>query len=150
VLNFLANQDKQWSWIRGGAKVQYLDAAERAQHAITLEEGKFYGANGKLFSTTSSPNERAIFVMDEHGNIFASTSYEIGEFHHSSFLGGRPVAAAGEIEVHNGVLLTLSDRSGHYAPSREFTNQAIDVMKNQGVDMSFVYFDFHDPPVSII
>jgi hypothetical protein len=36
--------------------------------------------------------------------------------HHSSFLAGAPVAAAGEIKVVNGRLVSVSNGSGHYRP----------------------------------
>ena len=36
--------------------------------------------------------------------------------HHSSFLAGAPVAAAGEIKVVNGRLVSISNGSGHYRP----------------------------------
>ncbi len=37
-------------------------------------------------------------------------------FNHSSFTGGRPIAAAGEITVKKGELKLVSNKSGHYFP----------------------------------
>src|SRR5690606_5578484 len=119
--------NKQWKWVKpGGSQVKYLNATERARLALTVKDGKFYNADGNLFDTSVGGTEwsgegRAIYVMDEQGNIFASTKHQLGAFHHSSFLGGKQVAAAGELEVRDGLLVGLSDRSGHYAPAREFT-----------------------------
>ena len=98
-------------------------------------------AVGERWYLLGSGTGRAIFVMDEAGNIYASKVQEVGRFHHSSLLAGKPVAAAGELEIENGVLKTLSDKSGHYQPTREFTQQAIDSLRRQGADMSSMVTD---------
>jgi hypothetical protein len=87
-------------------------------------------------SLYSKGASNAIFVMDEQGNIYASKVHAPGEFHHSSFLAGEPVAAAGEIRVTNGALEFISDRSGHYQPPPIHLEQAIDVLKDKGVNVS--------------
>jgi hypothetical protein len=63
-----------------------------------------YDASGAPFdtsdaSTVFSAEGRAIFVMDENGDFYASKSQQVGRFHHSSLAGGEPVAAAGEMKV---------------------------------------------------
>lgn len=70
-------------------------------------------------------------------SIYAG-SHEEGYFHHSSFLAGKPVSAAGEIEVNNGILKTITDKSGHYRPTAEYTQQAVDGFKSSGIDISKV------------
>jgi hypothetical protein len=77
--------------------------------------------------------------MDEHGNFFASKFHFVGRFHHSSLLAGAAVAAAGEIEVRNGQLIAISDRSRHYLPGREFTDQAI--LEKCGIDTGSIEQD---------
>ena len=76
--------------------------------------------------------------MDEMGPIFASKQQIVGKFHHSSFLSGKPVAAAGEIIVEKGILKLVSHRSGHYQPSAELNEQFVDELKSRGIDMSRV------------
>jgi len=56
--------------------------------------------------------------MDADGTFYASMEQAVGEFHHSSLVAGDPVAAAGELDVGQGVLEALSDKSGHYRPAR--------------------------------
>lgn len=113
---------------RGRANpVTYLSAAKRQQHLISVgDDGLLRDARGNLFDTTTgtsvhSSEPRAIFVMDEHGNVFASNYQEIGRFHHSSLSAGRPVAAAGELGVKDGVVHFVSNASGHYRPGKEAT-----------------------------
>jgi hypothetical protein len=127
--------NKVWS----GSTVKYLGEEERAELKLSIRGGEIFDAKGDLFDTTGSRalesnTRRAIFVMDEHGNFFASKLHFVGRFHHSSLLAGAAVAAAGEIEVRNGELIAISDRSGHYLPGREFTDQAIQELEKCGID----------------
>jgi hypothetical protein len=129
-----------------GSQVKYLNDEELAGYKLELRDGRMYDANGSLFDTSAAsrgPNSgKAIFVMDENGSFYASNHQEIGEFHHSSLGRGEPVAAAGELQVDDGVLKGISDKSGHYAPGRQYTQQALDSLKNKGVDMDNVERDF--------
>jgi hypothetical protein len=129
--------NKQW----GGPGVTYLNEAERANYELKTKDGKLYDAQGKPFDTRDAKSAhpggkgKAIFVMDEYGSIFASNRHSPGEFHHSSFLAGRPVAAAGEIEVSEGALRTISDRSRHYKPEPVLLDQACKTLGDRGIDM---------------
>ena len=87
----------------------------------------------------------AIFVMDEFGNFYASNTQAQGKFHHSSFLAGKPVAAAGELKVENGVLKIITDESGHYWPTIELSDQAVKVLDAYGIDMTQVDIQFRPP-----
>ncbi|MCP2295811.1 hypothetical protein APR11_002229 [Nocardia amikacinitolerans] len=125
-----------------GSNVKYLTEEERKAYQLFVRDGKIYDANGNLFdtsaaSTAHSPGGgRAIFVMDENGNMYASTRHAVGEFHHSSFLGGKPVAGAGELQVVNGELKLITDQSGHYKPAQEYTQQVISNLQGQGVQLN--------------
>jgi hypothetical protein len=106
---------------RWGTKVKYLTTAEREAYRLEVRDGKLYDATGQPFDTRDAQNykgaTRAIFVMDAEGNLYASKTQEAGSFHHSSLLGGTSVAAAGEMEVEQGVLKVVTRKSGHYHPS---------------------------------
>jgi hypothetical protein len=133
-----------------GTPVQYLDPAGRAPYELHIRGGLIYDAAGNLFDTADaqtlhSDDSRAIFVMDEHGRFYASKWHKPGEFHHSSLVAGDPVAAAGEIDVRNGQVLVVSDKSGHYIPRRAFTYQALDKLRIEGVDLTNVQLDFIAP-----
>ena len=125
-----------------GHKVKYLNANERADYKLTIKDGKLYDAKGKLFDTRGakslhrSGTDKAIFVMDKNGNIFASNKHELGKFHHSSFLAGKPVASAGELTVRNGILHEVTSRSGHYRPTSNQTQQFINNLTTQKTNLS--------------
>jgi hypothetical protein len=122
-----------------GTKVKYLSEAERKKYKLTIKDGRLYDSVGELFDTKSASSVfpdgggKAIFVMDEYGNIYASKMQAVGEFHHSSFLAGKPVAAAGEISIENGVVKEITRRSGHYMPSEKHLNQFVTELRSQGV-----------------
>lgn len=81
-----------------------------------------------------------MFVMDQHGNLYASLQQEVGRLHHSSFLRGKPVAGAGELEVHDGVVRFVTRKSGHYMPPPEMLSQVRDMLREQGIDVSGTIF----------
>jgi hypothetical protein len=120
-----------------GTSVKYLSATERAAYELKVgEDGLLYDAAKQLFDTTTAgtvtSKGKAIFVMSEAGNIYASLEHQAGLFHHSSFLAGGPVAAAGEIEVVNGLVKTVSNRSGHYTPDQSYTHQFVEQLWRKG------------------
>lgn len=78
----------------------------------------------------------AIYVMSQEGNLYVS-SHSIGYRHHSSLLAGRNVAGAGEMQVRNGRLLWLSNKSGHYQPSVVHLLQTLSQLQKAGVPMTF-------------
>jgi hypothetical protein len=89
---------------------------------------------GPMTSKASGPGF-AIFVMDADGNIYAG-QHRVGLFHHSSFLAGRDVAAAGELKVAAGKLEVMSSKSGHYTPDADQTWQAVKQMAALGVSFA--------------
>lgn len=123
-----------------GQQVTYLDDAGRETYRVIPRDGKLVDVHGNPFDTTSgarfhSGDGRAIYVMDHQGNVYASNTPGVGQFHHSSFLGGKPVASAGELRVRDGVVEVLSDRSGHYMPTRAMTQQAVERLRAQGIPL---------------
>ena len=121
-----------------GTKVKYLTNVEREAYKLQIKDGKLFTSDGVPFDTsgTSRINGKAIFVMDKNGNIFASNVQEIGLFHHSSFLAGGPVAAAGEISVSNGIVKAVTLRSGHYQPPVSYLYQFLLQLRKMGIDIS--------------
>jgi hypothetical protein len=126
----------------GRHKVRYFSDRERERHRLTVHDGRLYDARGRAFhskeggSVWGGPHEaRSIFVLDGKGNLYASNEQAKGRLHHSSFLGGAPVASAGEIGVVNGKVTFLSDRSGHYAPQADCITQAIRYLHDEGVNL---------------
>ena len=54
-------------------------------------------------------------------------------FHHSSMVAGAPVAAAGQMVVHKGRLLKVSNESGHFAPPPSCLTPLLARMSEMGV-----------------
>ena len=134
-----------------GSTVKYLDATERQQLKLTVRNGLLYDAKGDLFDTRNagthwSGQGRAIFVMDENGDLYASKFQERGAFHHSSILAGDPVAGAGELKVTDGKLEIISDNSGHYSPPRPYTMQVVNYLRSLGVHIADNQIEYHAPP----
>jgi hypothetical protein len=135
---------------RTETRTRYLNDAQRAGYELTVRRdrdgvSRVYDALGKPFDTRNAISAQvggargaAIFVMDANGRIFASTFQEAGFFHHSSLSAGRPVAAAGEITVINGVVTQVTNRSGHYRPEPKFTTQLLLELSSRGIDTSRV------------
>jgi Domain of unknown function (DUF4157) len=131
-----------------GTKVKYLNESERADLELFIgDDGLAYDMYGKLMDTSSGNSIFAnnkgtsIFVMDSNGRIFVSNYHEVGLFHHSSILAGKPVAAAGEIQIKNGIISYVSRSSGHYKPEAVFLNQFKSELNYRGVDTNSIKFD---------
>lgn len=72
-------------------------------------------SNNSIFNLKSS-REGFIFVYDTEENLYVTEYHDVGKFHHSSFLSGNDVKCAGKINFENGVILSISNDSGHYKP----------------------------------
>ncbi|WP_216902286.1 alpha/beta hydrolase, partial [Nocardia alni] len=119
--------------------VEHMTPEELEQHRVFVGPGGllYRVADGMPLDTVAeSPSGRSIFVMDEFGNLYAGT-LKPGVRHHSSFLGGRTVTAAGEIAVRGGRLIAMGDRSGHYLPRAEINDYALDVLRHQGLHIGY-------------
>jgi hypothetical protein len=111
-----------------GSKVVYLNEVQRLKYKVTVKkDGLLYDSKGVLIN-----NSNGIYVMDEMGDIYIH-SKEVGKFHHSSFLAGGPVAAAGEIKIKDGVIKFIDRSSGHYHPEPQHFNQVLEELKSRNV-----------------
>lgn len=86
----------------------------------------FNRLNDKLQFT--KPQWRALLP---YSAVKAPKSIEV--FHHSSFLAGAPVAAAGEIAVSGGHVSKINNQSGHYLPPGFYLEQVGKQLELEGV-----------------
>jgi hypothetical protein len=110
-------------------RIQYLQAEDREQYRL-----KFNGYN---VSNASGPlNVDLIYVMTPGMEFFGKPENKTTqmEFHHSSFLAGAEVGAAGHMmPASNGIIINLE--SGHYHPTPQHMVNALYGLKRKGVPL---------------
>jgi hypothetical protein len=126
--------------LEGASSVMMVPPEQLHTYRLGVSGGRIVDANGRNFDTRqaaatniSHSAGHAIFVMDHFGNIYATNSHKEGVFHHSSFLQGASVACAGELAVHDGVLKSINNRSGHYLPEVSHLGQTVTQLQLQGI-----------------
>ncbi|KAG0026640.1 hypothetical protein BGZ81_006204 [Podila clonocystis] len=78
-----------------------------------------------------------IYVTDPQGIMYVAQKVK-GQFHHSSFLGGGTVCAAGGIIVNRGRLIKINPKSGHYRPGQRHFDKLLDNLRNMGIPLEGV------------
>ena len=133
--------------------VIYLNERERLRYRIAIRDGRLLAADGRPFDTLHVEWQEkpgwALFVMDGHGEIYASNDGAFGVFHHSSLTAGGPIAAAGEMKVDRGTILEMNNISGHYFPEPAFLEQMLAELRRRGVDVDAIhqqFFPWKGPP----
>lgn len=103
--------------------VEYDDQAAQEQSLVLVGANKLHRnddrktpVDTKESSTFHSGLGAEIFVVGM-GNDIHMASHKIGKFHHSSLLGGGDVSMGGEMQVTDGKIDWVSNKSGHYAPT---------------------------------
>lgn len=125
----------------------------RDTHKVRIKNGLLYDSRRELITTDESATEWLgnkfehvyIYIMDKEGNFYIGRQV-VNHFHHSSFFGGEPIAAAGQIRVRNGKLTYIDNQSGHYTPNQELLAQALVSLRRQGVDINGVEVGFRTSP----
>lgn len=143
-------EDKGASTAFSTSVIQYCSVEERRYLEIFVKNGKLVDYKGELISTVggfsggvSNETDKGIFVMDGNGRIYYTRTSTAQVFHHSSFLGGAEVAASGELIIKEGMLVQVSNSSGHYKQKIDFTNQLIDELKERGYTPKIKVKDVH-------
>lgn len=120
--------------------VEYLDAIQRQGYEIRIQGGRVTNSDGSIAHTgnmrsiTLGPGW-GIFVVSFGGQFYLG-EHTVGEFHHSSFLSGSPVLAAGEIAINNGAIVGLTNKTGHYKSREEELNRVLTMFSRNGVDIN--------------
>jgi hypothetical protein len=128
--------------LHGPARVKYMTLDEKAASKVTVKNGLLVDGRGQLLNTNvrvpgvAAGKGRAVYVMDPQGDLYVSgpNAKIQGNFQHSCFVSGGPVAAAGEIEVKDGVIRFVSPKSGHYKPTPQQFQQFLDHLEGEGVE----------------
>ena len=84
----------------------------------------------------------AIFVLDQTQTLYLTFKAQQGRIHHSSLLAGRDVICAGEMQIFQGQLKYINNRSGHYQPPPKSLKLVLRFLKEQGVKLEKVKVEF--------
>ncbi|KAF9349860.1 hypothetical protein BGX26_011909, partial [Mortierella sp. AD094] len=82
-----------------------------------------------------------IYVTDPQGTLYVAQKVK-GQFHHSSFLGGGTVCAAGGIIINHGKLIKINPKSGHYRPGQRHFARLLENLKEMGVPLADVKISY--------
>jgi hypothetical protein len=119
--------------------VKYLDAASRPSYVVSFVGDRAMYRNAlldtRMMQTVFSGVGFAIWVMDRNGTIYAG-KHIYGQMHHSSFLSGASVLAAGEVKAKNGIIEFLSGKSGHYQPPIHNLIEALKRLQLIGINLA--------------
>ncbi|CAG8456858.1 4356_t:CDS:2 [Ambispora gerdemannii] len=81
-------------------------------------------------------NVKWIYVTDCYDNLYIHEKIK-GHFHHSSFLAGGAICAAGGVKVYQGKLLEINPKSGHYKPGEKHFEALIEHLKSKELDTTY-------------
>ena len=98
--------------LRKASPVYYYPESGRAEIQTVIQGGLIFDAKGQKL--TSYLNQSSLYVITPEGELFISRASIHGLIHHSSLSGGRPLLAAGQIVVKDGVVVAIDLQSGHY------------------------------------
>jgi hypothetical protein len=119
--------------------VSYLDPEARKAYEVHLGATVTRGPANTVFDTSTMTSKFsgkgfAIYVMSPSGEMYAD-QHKVGLFHHSSFLAGAEVAAAGEIRVTGGKVRYVTNKTGHYKAGAEEVWQLLHRFRRSGMDL---------------
>ncbi len=125
-----------------GQSVKYCTPEEREAYRLQIVGGRISDVRGDAYHTGMkethfSGSGWAIYVVD-FDNTFYSESHVVSAFHHSSFLAGAPVKAAGELAVDRGRLVALTNKTGHYKAGEAELAMTLRLLRMRGVDLDDV------------
>lgn len=126
--------------------VDYLKKAERYRYmAIPDNAGGLCDYNNNLLNFQAW--EVIMYAMDKYGNLFCKNADPIAAmsefFNHSSFNTGHDVICAGCLAITNGILQMIDNNSGHYKPTRDNLHNCVQVLDDEGVDLTNTEVELH-------
>jgi len=117
----------------------HLSAEERSEYLVGVDaEGRLVDTRGKPLGTELT----SIFCLDHNGGLYVAETCFLSAangnanahrtIHHPSLVGGGAVVAAGEMVLSGGILLAISNASGHYRPLPECLRVAVSSLHAKG------------------
>lgn len=128
----------------GGKQVEFLNRAERMEHLVVIKNGLLY-QNGALYSCNIKTGKgyaavlAATYAMDKYGNLFSKKEAKATQkglmFNHSTYCAGKEIVSAGTLTCLDGVLLKITNSSGHYKPTGMNLKSALVLLGQENVDL---------------
>ena len=146
-------------------RAKYMTPLEADKYRIQFQGGRAYqrqwwlskpdlviaeSIRGKPDGQKDMQEGHAGYVLSMGGDFFTqkhstSANAQGTNIYHSTYLSGGTVRCAGTWKIENGVVLEISDASGHYRPTQDHMISAVETLKAYGVDMGtlkvFIYPD---------
>lgn len=134
-----------WEWLEKQVRDEplypnrFLRHEGKKQYRATYEGGVL---TSPLLEAPQGTLE-VLFVLDSFEDLYIGVQKEGDKPHeegftHASFLGGRPVAAAGKLVLKNGKLAEISDQCAYYSCGRNGLKIAIQALEKMGVPLEGV------------
>ena len=136
------------SHYHGESHIQYLTAEERQHYEVTVCDGRVL-RDQIPYQTPPTSEHPTIFVWSGDGKLYLGSSI-VQLFHHSSFLAGEAVLAAGHIKTRaDGTISVINNRSGHYHPGPRQMRSFLEYLQRSGrVDLRQVSYQPRLPNMS--
>ena len=120
--------------------VYYLTNEERAPHRLSFYDKCCYLNDeifdtGESFSLHSDEPGLAIFTIGIDDEVYVNSHIKY-KIHHSSEFAGGEVISAGELRAENGVIIEISNKSGHYSPKHREMMVMLEVFHEKLGDLS--------------
>lgn len=121
--------------------VYYLPNSKKAEYEVIVQDGKLHDKTSELLNCCQDDKEYLFLIdLDEKMYIFQGSK----EIRHTTLSWGKPVLAAGNIIVSQGVIRNLGLESGHYQPNISNGKQLIEILLEKRASFSSdIMFDFY-------
>ncbi|GAA3924124.1 hypothetical protein [Litoribacillus peritrichatus] len=119
---------------------------------VSKESTTWVKMNSEFTQSTGSKNtisnKHCGYALSVVGDFYSGphlsgTTYKETGQYHSSYMGGKPVLCAGEIEVVEGKIKHLNTGSGHYGPAKGYLLNVINALTLCGVDPTSYKVNYH-------
>jgi len=135
----VSSKTEQTVYAKALMGVKYMGATEREKYVVTIKGGRLANLDGSSLSTKRMQTYFSgigwgIWVLSPD-DVLYTASHQLGSLHHSSFLSGQAVQAAGEWEVSDGEVINITAKTGHYKCDIETFQRGLRSMNLSGLNL---------------